>query len=213
MRSTSDDRTLRAVIRDEALRLFAAHGPDAVTVRRIAAAAGVSPGLVIHHFGSKEGLRDAVDQHVLATFETMLAEMTSEAGPDLFDPAATGSLTEVMAAHLPPDSAIPGYLRRLLLTDTEAGRVLFRRLFEVSQAALGALAQAGLASPGRDPAVRAALLLANDLAVLLLRDRLADVLGVDPLSRAGMARWAGELLAIYGAGLLAPPQSGRPSTE
>jgi tetracycline repressor-like protein len=38
-----------------ASRLFAAHSPDAVTVRPIATAAGVSPALVVHHFGSKEG--------------------------------------------------------------------------------------------------------------------------------------------------------------
>src|SRR3569833_1998388 len=213
MRSAPGDRTTRAVIRDEALRLSAAHGPDAVTVRQLAAAAGVSPGLVIHHFGSKEGLRDAVDQHVLATCELMRGEMTNAADPTLFDAAGAGSVSELMAAHLPPESPIPGYLRRLLLTDTEAGRVLFRRLFEISQAAVAALAQAGLASPGRDPAVRAALLLANGLAVLLLRDRLADVLGVDPLSREGMARWAGELLTIYEGGLLAPPDSGQASKE
>jgi AcrR family transcriptional regulator len=205
---------MRAVIRDEALRLFAVHGPDAVTVRQIAAAARVSPGLVMHHFGSKNGLREAVDQHVLATFEAMVGEMTAPDGPDLFDPAATGSMTELMAAHLPPDSPVPAYLRRLLLSETAAGQVLFRRLFDISQATLAALVRAGFAAPGQDPAVRAALLLANDLAVLLLRDRLTDVLGVDPLSRPGMARWAGEMLTIYGAGLLAPGQTpGNASAE
>jgi Bacterial regulatory proteins, tetR family len=50
MRSAPDDRTARAVIQDEALQLFAERGPDAVTVRQIAAAAGVSPGLVIGDF-------------------------------------------------------------------------------------------------------------------------------------------------------------------
>lgn len=35
-----------------------------VGVRAIAAAAGVSPGLVNHHFGSKDGLRQACDDHV-----------------------------------------------------------------------------------------------------------------------------------------------------
>ncbi|MEP7368844.1 MAG: helix-turn-helix domain-containing protein, partial [Dermatophilaceae bacterium] len=57
------DLTARANIRNAALRLFADRGQDSVTVREIAAAAGVSPSLVVHHFGSKDGLRAAVDAH------------------------------------------------------------------------------------------------------------------------------------------------------
>jgi AcrR family transcriptional regulator len=110
MRSAPDDRTARTVIRDEALRLFAERGPDAVSVRQIAAAAGVSPGLVSHHFGSKDGLRDAVDAHVLAMFGAMLGELTTA---DLYDPDAAGSLAEAVVRHLPPDSPVSGYLRRL----------------------------------------------------------------------------------------------------
>jgi TetR/AcrR family transcriptional regulator, regulator of cefoperazone and chloramphenicol sensitivity len=202
MRSTQDDRTARAIIRDEALRLFAQHGPDAVSVRQIAAAAGVSAALVVHHFGSKEGLRDVVDQHVLDTFDEMLSVMTGEQAPDLYDPAATGSLVEAMLRHLPPDSPIPAYLRRMLLSDSAAGKELFAKLFSVGQGMLATLSEAGMATPGADPAVRAAFLMANDLAVLLLRDRLTEVLGVDPLSQEGMARWAAEVLAVYAAGLL-----------
>ncbi|WP_460344495.1 TetR/AcrR family transcriptional regulator [Actinoallomurus acanthiterrae] len=202
MRSMPDDRTARAIIRDEALRLFAEHGPEAVTVRQIAAAAGVSAGLVVHHFGSKEGLREVVDQHVLEMFDAMLGEMTRPGAPDLYDPAASGSLVEMMLRHLPPDSPLPAYLRRLLLSGGDAGTRLFHRLFDTGQATLSALAEAGLAVPGRDPEVRAAFLMANDLAVLLLRDQLTDVLGVDPLSEEGIARWAREMLTVYAAGLL-----------
>jgi AcrR family transcriptional regulator len=212
MRSAPDDRTARAVIRDEALRLFAERGPDAVTVRQIAAAAGVSPGLVIHHFGSKDGLLEAVDAHVLAMFETMLGELTTG---DLYDPGAAGSLAEAVVRYLPADSPVPGYLRRLLLAGGDSGRELFRRLYEGSRAALDAMSEAGLAAPGADPDVRAAILMSNDLAVLLLREQLADALGEDPLSAAGMARWGREMLAIYAAGLMAapdgnegPPESG-----
>jgi TetR/AcrR family transcriptional regulator, regulator of cefoperazone and chloramphenicol sensitivity len=203
MRSMPDDRTARAVIRDEALRLFAEDGPEAVTVRQIAAAAGVSPGLILHHFGSKQGLVEAVDQHVLALFDVMLGEMTGEHAGDLFDPGASGSLAEAIVRHLPPQSPVPAYLRRLLLDGGEGGRELFRRLFQLSAQTLDALAAAGLAAPGADPAVRAAFLMSNDLAVLLLREHLAEVLGTDPLSDAGIARWAREALAIYGSGLLA----------
>ncbi|MEV3933668.1 TetR family transcriptional regulator [Streptomyces sp. NPDC053728] len=208
-----DDRTARAIIRDEALRLFAARDPDTVTMRQIAEAAAVSPALVVHHFGSKDGLRKEVDQHVLAVFEGMLGELTGEGGPDLLDPAAAaaGSLSEVFLKHLPADSPLPDYLRRLLLSGSDAGRALFRRLFMLSEAALDGLATAGMAAPGRDRAVRAAFLLANDLAVFLLRDRLAEVLGVDPLSADGMARWAPEMLSIYAGGLNATPEEGGPT--
>ena len=209
MRSVPDDRTARAVIRDEALRLFAAHGPGGVTVRQIAAAAGVSPGLVLHHFGSKQGLRDAVDEYVLGLFDQMLGEMTGEHAADLYEPAASGSVAEAIMKHLPAGSPVPAYLRRLLVADGAAGRELFRRLFRLSAATLDALAAAGMATPGSDPAVRAAFLLSNDLAVLLLRDHLTEVLGIDPLSGPGMTRWAGEVLAIYGAGLLAAPPKAR----
>jgi hypothetical protein len=41
VRSASDDRNARAVIRDEALRLSAERGPDAMTVRQIATAIAV----------------------------------------------------------------------------------------------------------------------------------------------------------------------------
>jgi TetR/AcrR family transcriptional regulator, regulator of cefoperazone and chloramphenicol sensitivity len=212
MRSAPDDRTARAVIRDEALRLFAERGPEAVSVRQIAGAAGVSPGLVIHHFGSKDGLREAVDAHVLAMFEAMLGELTT---PDLFDPGAAGSLAEAVMRHLPPDSPVPAYLRRLLLSGGEPGREVFRRLYEGSRMALDAMAGAGLAVRGADPAVRAAILMSNDLAVLLLREPLADVLGTDPLSAAGMARWGREMLTIYATGLMAisPGYAGPPGSE
>ena len=200
-----EDRTARAVIRDEALRLFAERGPDAVRLREIASAAGVSPGLVVHHFGSLDGLRTVVDDYVVAALDSLLAEATTGTGRHLYDPAQTGTLAALLTDRLPAGSPMPGYLRRILLSDSVAGQQVFLRLFRVAQAALEAMVAAGLASPGTDPPVRAAFLLVNDLAMLLLQDRVAEVLGVDPLSPEGMRRWAGEVLAVYGAGLRAGP--------
>jgi TetR/AcrR family transcriptional regulator, regulator of cefoperazone and chloramphenicol sensitivity len=197
-----EDLTSRAVIRDEALRLFADLGPEAVSMRRVAAAARVSPGLVAHHFGSKAGLREAVDAHVERVFDALLAALddtdwTSEPPGG----ALAGSLAEAFVSALPPDSPIPAYLRRLLLSGDPAGQRLFDRWYQASRVVLDRLQDVGAVRPAGGPAVRTAFLMVNDLAVLLLRDQLSAVLGVDPLGRDGMTRWAGEVLAVYQDGL------------
>ena len=197
-----DDRTARARIRDEALRLFAERGADAVTMRDIAAAAGVSPALLVRHYGSKDGLVEAVDNHVVGSLEALLTEMTTRTATSGFNPATMPSMLDGLATHLPSDSAIPAYLSRLLITGGPAGATLFERLHRVSRATLDAMAVAGTASVGHDPAVRAAFLMVNDLAVLTLRPRLVELLGFDPLSANGIQRWAAEVFAIYSDGLV-----------
>ena len=49
--------------------------------------------------------------------------------------------------------------------------------------------------------------------MLLLREHLTGVLGDDPLSAEGMARWGRELLAIYATGLLAAPAGGEEGND
>jgi TetR/AcrR family transcriptional regulator, regulator of cefoperazone and chloramphenicol sensitivity len=208
MRSTPRDLTARAVIRDQALALFAARGPDAVTVREIAAAAGVSPGLIVHHYGSKAGLRAAVDAHVAGIFDAALAGLAEQPGRFLGESSvAAAGLSELMLAGLPPDSPVPAYLRRLLLSGDQVGHDLFRRWYDATAAVATHLTQAGAMLPPVDPAVRAAFLLVNDLAVLLLSDHVADVLGTDPLTPEGMPRWAAEVLSAYAHGVFVAEES------
>ena len=64
MRSAKDVTT-SAPIRDVAIALFAEQGYAATTVRQVAAAAGVSPALVIHHFGEQASLRRECGEHAL----------------------------------------------------------------------------------------------------------------------------------------------------
>lgn len=201
MRSASgSDLTARAQIRDRAVQLFAEHGPDAVTVRQIASAAGVSPALVLHHFGSKQGLRDAVDAHVARLFDNMLNSVVEDPTA-LGEGQAAASFAELMLAHLPADSPIPAYLRRLLLDGDGAGRELFRRWYALTLAVTEQLTAAGVMRPSADPEVRSAFLMANDLALVLLRDHIADVLGVDPLSPTGIRRWATDAMQAYSHGV------------
>ena len=204
-----EDRTSRAIIRDEALRLFAARNVDAVTVRDIATASGVSPSLILRHYGSKDGLRAAIDEHVVRLFQTMLAQATAPEGTAPLDVQALPSLAEQVAQHLPTGSPIPAYLARLLIDGGPGATALFAQLHALSQAGLADLIEAGSAIDGGDPSARAAFLLANDLAVIMLRNRLHEVLGMDPLSVDGLHRWGRQVLAVYQGGLLAT-QSDQP---
>ncbi|MGA8115584.1 MAG: TetR family transcriptional regulator [Actinocatenispora sp.] len=192
------DRTAKAVIRDEALRLFAEHGPDAVSLRRVASAAGVSPGLVVHHFASKRGLRQAVDAHVAAIFDGLFAAMPET---DELSTTAGASLAEILVGALPPDSPVPAYLRRLWLSGDAAGQALLSRMFAATQGTVEQMTAGGIIRHSDDPAARAAFLMANDLAVLLLRDQLTVLLGIDPLTREGMTRWARVGMDVYRDGL------------
>ena len=59
-----EDLTARARIREAALEHFAHEGYERATIRAIALTAGVSPGLLRHHYGSKDALRVACDDYV-----------------------------------------------------------------------------------------------------------------------------------------------------
>ncbi|MGB6454988.1 MAG: hypothetical protein WBH47_10935, partial [Streptosporangiaceae bacterium] len=97
-----------------------------------------------------------------------------------------------------------GYVRRLLCDGGPAGVALFGRLYQVTRAGMQALEQAGVVRPARDEPVRDAFLLSNDLAMLLFRPHLSKVVGIDPLSRDGLARWSAEVVDVYTAGVFTP---------
>lgn len=209
MRSASDDFTARAAIRDRALELFAQHGPDATTVRSVAAAAGVSPALVLHHWRSKEGLKAGVDEHVSAVMvdvlELVVADLrqleVAAGAPGAVPTAGSPSLAHEVLDRLPASSAVPAYLRRLLLGGDPAGVELLRKWHQTAMDLLTAMAADGVIRPGRRLHVRAAVLMVSDLAVLLLREPLRDLLGEDPLAEPGLTHWSEELRDLYEHGL------------
>ena len=70
--------------------------------------------------------------------------------------------------------------------------------------------EAGVARPSKDRRVRAAFLLVNDLAMLLLARQLGDALGLDLRTPAGMAAWAGEAMDVYAQGAFRARDRGEP---
>ena len=76
----SADLTAAARIRDAAIEQFGQHG-FGVGLRTIAEAAGVSAALVIHHFGSKDGLRKACDDYVAEEIRSSKSEAMQSNDP------------------------------------------------------------------------------------------------------------------------------------
>ena len=202
------DLSAAAAIRIAAMGLFAERGYAGVTVRQVAAAAGVSPALVIHHYGSKEQLRAVIDERVAAFAESLLADLDRA-------PADGGaSVAQLFADRLEREPAMAGYMRRMLSDGGPAGVDLFGRLYEVTRAGMRQLEQAGVIRAARDDTVRDAFLLCNDLAVLLFRPHLTQVVGIDPLSRDGLVRWSAEVVDVYCGGVLCrPPGQMRTAAE
>jgi AcrR family transcriptional regulator len=152
-----EDLTARARIRDAAVARFGIDGFGA-SVRAVAADAGVSPGLVIHHFGSKEGLRAACDEHVLRVIRE--AETEAFAGSAPMD--LVGELAG-MDAYAP----LVGYLVQALLAGGELAATLLARMTKDAEGYLADAVAAGRMKPSRDPAARAAFLVDVGIGAML----------------------------------------------
>jgi AcrR family transcriptional regulator len=177
--ATGDDRppedlTGRARIRDAALEEFAAKGVRGATVRGIAARAGVSPALVQHHFGTKDGLRRACDEHVLGYIRRE-ADATRR-DDALSDPSY---LTEIFRTA----PLVQRYLARSLVDGSPDASGLFDELV--------ALTEQNLADPpdalgtGYD---RALVLTAMRLGVIVLHEHVSRGLGGDVFGTAEATR-------------------------
>jgi AcrR family transcriptional regulator len=195
-RPAGADRTARARIRDAAIARIGDDGFAATSVRAIAADAGVSPALVLHHFGSKDGLRVACDTHVAAIIrEGKSATMAS--GPGL----------DMLSALRRLDDAAPvlRYLARVL---TEPSPRVAALVDDLVADAVGYLAEgerSGILRPSRDGRARAVVLTLWSLGALVLHGHAARLLGADLLDdAAGLAAYTRPAAELLGEGLLTP---------
>lgn len=188
------DLTSRARVRDAAINLIANVGFERATVKGIAAAAGVSPGLVIHHYGSKDALRDACDAHVIAS-------LIEEPFGSVAQP--TADLMQALLARATSSRAEFKYLTRLLTEPGTAGDELFTRLVASTEHNLATGRAAGSIRDSTDPATTALIVTTFGLAQFLVGDRFAQSLGADPASPEGAARLTLPTLELLTNGLYA----------
>jgi AcrR family transcriptional regulator len=141
----SADLTAAARIRDAAIEQFGQHGFD-VGLRAIAEAAGVSAALVIHHFGSKEGLRKACDEYIAEEIRTGKSEAMRST-----DPATWFAQMAEIESYAP----LMAYLVRSMQTGGALATTLWRKMIDDAESYLDEGVRTGLLKPSRDPRARA----------------------------------------------------------
>lgn len=149
--------TARTRLRDAALECFAVDGFD-VSVRVIADRAHVSPGLIRHHFGSKEALRDECDQHALVTLRRLKESAIG---------APAGTFLAQLA-QVRDYSAYVLYILRSVRDGGPAGRAFLQHMIADAEAYTSSGVDTGVIRPSRDPHARVRYLVMEGIGGLIV---------------------------------------------
>lgn len=167
----SDDLTARVRIRDAALKHFAEEGYERTTIRAIARTAGVSHGMLRHHYGSKIDLRAGCDDYVfqvLHRLNTVLLDIPSAADPPL-------------------QSSKPlwRYAARTLVEGSPTAGPIFDELVVMTARRLVHSGDPDSTRTDDQHHAQAALLAAMASAIPLFQEHLSRALGIDIFSSEG----------------------------
>lgn len=157
MRSIDVDQSTRARIRDAALARFASDGLRA-SLRTIAGDAGVSAGLIVHHFGSRDGLLAACHDHTLEVVQDQKTQALVSG-----DPGTMFAQLAQLAEYAP----VIGFTMRSLQAGGPTAARITADLQDRTETYLAAAVEAGTVNPSRDPKGRARLLTAMQVGVLM----------------------------------------------
>jgi AcrR family transcriptional regulator len=154
----ASDLTARARIREAAVLRYAREG-FGVGLRAIADDAGVSAALILHHFGSKDGLRADCDAYVLATIkESKERALVSGGTHDLL----------MQLASMDEYAPLVGYALRSLQAGGELARAFVEHFVADAEGYISAAVATGTMRPCRDEKARARYLTVQGLGTLLL---------------------------------------------
>jgi AcrR family transcriptional regulator len=198
MAGAAPDLTGYARVRNAALELFAAKGVAATSIREVARGAEVSPGLVQHHFPSKEALRDAVNDHVLSLAADAFADLPTDSA-DLLD-----ELSRRVVAFLAEQPSAFSYMARSLSDHDPAALRLFDALVEISHAQWSRMAAEGRLHADADLKWAALQIVVLDLGTVLFQEAINRHLPQPFATPEGLERWRVATLGLLRRGLEHP---------
>lgn len=190
---SESDLTARARIREAAIACFADEGFEA-PFRTIAQRAGVSPGLITHHFGSKAKLRDECDVEVFRRYRTLKAD-------GLADP--WGSFLAGLTSFGVPASLVV-YLIRAIQAGGRPAQEFMEHLIDSTREAMTKSVATGLLRPSRDEEARLRYLTYQAMGGLLIQ--FLTMPGATPeefvrATRCGQAEQILPMLEVFTEGL------------
>ena len=109
----------------------------------------MSAALVIHHFGSKEGLRKACDDYIAEEVREAKSESLRSADPATW-------LAQV--AEIETYAPMMAYLVRSMQSGSELAKTFWQRMIDNAEQYLEEGVRAGTLKPSRDPKARAKFL-------------------------------------------------------
>lgn len=184
-------------ILDAAVLLFGERGFRGTTLKDIATEAGVSQALIVHHYGSKERLRAACDDHVAQLIRARKAEVMGDQ-PQIDPFIALRQLSE--------GRALLRYLTRALTEGGPHAVQLVDEMIADAEEYMTQGEQAGVIKPSAVPRDRAVVLVLWSLGALVLHEHVERLLGVDFLAEgdapAGLERYLLPALELYTQGLV-----------
>jgi AcrR family transcriptional regulator len=179
--------------------LFAERGVAGTSVRDIAEAAGVTAGLITHHFGSKERLKGVVDQLMVEVFTAPLTASSDRSSPNTEGVAE--ALAHTMAAH--PD--LRAYLRRSFLENDPASDAVFDRFVGLLRERLGEMQAAGMLRADLDLDWAPLQVLFLHFGPLLLGPAVERILNIDSYADDVIRRRSRAHLELLNRGFLSNP--------
>ena len=203
------DLTSYARIRNAALEGFARGGVKATSIRDVAAAAGVSPGLVQHHFASKDALRKAVDEHVVAVATEALEAIEGSTSHDVVDEIAD-RVTDLVREHY----LALLYVARGVVERDEAAMKIFDALTELARRQLADLKRRRRLRGDLDLEWAALHSVIVNLGTVIFEPAVSRQLGESFLADEPLERWKVATTALFREGEMraSPPPRKRRSS-
>ena len=198
----ASDLTGLARIRNAALEGFARDGVAGTTLRDVAKTAGVSPGLVQHHFATKAALVEAVGAHVVGLASEAFGDLLA-AGTPVQSQKQLGDRVTAFVAEQPTALL---YVARAVAEGDKAAAAVFDAFVEIAKGRWQTLADQGLLRDDADITWAALHGVTLILGTVLYQAQIGRHLPEAFMTAEELERWNAAGNALFREGLYRRPR-------